>query len=125
MYSLFLKRAIPIFDIGNQILQKEEQCRHVLLTTLEMQLEKVLLSFCKPEHVITMMNEIGIKPVITREYKLPDEELSIGHDTQTFIQSQGNLELKQFFRDVKKFFSSAADFMVVMRKYMSYKKYMS
>ncbi len=114
VYSLFLKRAIPIFDIGNQVLQKEEPCIHVLLPTLEMQLEKVLLSFCKPEHVITMMNEIGrgIKPTITRENQLPDEELSIGHDTQTFIQSQGNLDLKPFFRDVRKFFSSAADYMV-------------
>ncbi|KAL1255524.1 hypothetical protein QQF64_013585 [Cirrhinus molitorella] len=61
-----------------------------------------------------MMNEIGrgIKPTITRETQLPDEELSIGHDTHTFIQSQGNLELQPFFRDVRKFFSSAADYMV-------------
>ncbi|KAL1268657.1 hypothetical protein QQF64_034020 [Cirrhinus molitorella] len=61
-----------------------------------------------------MMNEIGrgIKPTITSENQLPDEELSIGHDTHTFIQSQGNLELQPFFRDVRKFFSSAADYMV-------------
>ena len=37
---------------------------------------------------------------------------SVGQDTKTFIQSQGNLEPKPFFRDVRKFFSSAADFMV-------------
>ncbi|KAL7378445.1 hypothetical protein ABVT39_013846 [Epinephelus coioides] len=116
VYSLFLKRTIPIFDISNQILQKEEPCIHILLPTLELQLQKVLLSFCKPEHVITMMDEIGrgIKPTLysARENQLPDEELSVGHDTQTFIQSQGKLELKPFFRDVRKFFSSAADYMV-------------
>lgn len=73
-----------------------------------------MLSFCKPEHVITVMNDIGrgIKPTSTRENQLPDEELSVGHDTQIFIQSQDDLELKPFFRDVRKFFSSAADYMV-------------
>lgn len=108
VYSLFLKRAIPIFDIGNQILQKEEPCSHILLPTLELQLEKLLLSFCKSEHAITVMNDIGkgIKPTSTRENQLLDEELSIGHDTRTFIQSQDDLELKPFFREVKKFFSS-------------------
>lgn len=89
---------------------------HILLPTLELQLQKVLLSFCKPEHVITIMDEIGrgIKPTLYSawENQLPDEELSVGHDTQTFIQSQGKLELKPFFRDVRKFFSFAADYMV-------------
>ena len=116
VYSLFLKRTIPIFDISNQILQKEKPCIHILLQTLELQLQKVLLSFCKPEHVITIMDDIGrgIKPTLysARENQLHDEELSVGHDTQTFIQSQGKLELKPFFRGVRKLFSSAADYMV-------------
>lgn len=60
-----------------------------------------------------MLKEIGrgIRPTITSKKQLPDEELSIGHETQVFIQSQGNLELKPFYRDVRKFFSSAADYM--------------
>ncbi|GAA6077907.1 high affinity choline transporter 1-like [Tachysurus ichikawai] len=60
------------------------------------------------------MNEIstGNRPSITREMQLPNEELSIGHDTNTFIQSQGNLELRSFYRDVRKFFFSAADYMI-------------
>lgn len=85
VYSLFLKRTIPICDISNQILQKEEPYIHILLPTMELQLQKVLLSFCKPEHVITMMDEIGrgIKPTLysARENQPPDEELSVGHDT--------------------------------------------
>lgn len=66
VYLLFLERAIHIFDISDQILQKEEPCIHILLPTLELQLQKVLLSLCKPENVITMMDEIGrgIKPTL-------------------------------------------------------------
>lgn len=49
-----------------------------------------------------MLKEIGrgIRPTITSKKQLPDEELSIGHETQVFIQSQGNLELKPFYREV-------------------------
>ncbi|KAL2104301.1 hypothetical protein ACEWY4_001169 [Coilia grayii] len=114
VYTLFLQRAIPIFDIGNKMLQKEEPCIHILLPTLELQLQKILLLICKPEAVIIIMNEIctGIKPAITREMQLPDEELSIGYDTSTFIQSQGNLELRPFYRDVRKFFLTAAYYMI-------------
>ena len=112
--SLFLKRVIPVFDISNQTLQKEEPCIHLLLQTLELQLQKIFLSLCKPEHAISRYNEIGggIRPTITGEKQLPDEELSIGHETQVFIQSQANVELKPFSRDVRKFFSSAADYML-------------
>lgn len=61
-----------------------------------------------------MMYEIGrsIKHTSTRENQLPDEELSTGQNTQTFIQNQRSLELKPFFGDVWKFFSSAAYQMV-------------
>lgn len=117
VYTLFLKRAIPIFDTSNQLLQREEPCIQILLPTLEQQLHKILISFCKPEHVITMMSKIkrGIKPALysKRENQLPDNELSIGQETQTYIQSQSCLELKPFYRDVRKFFSSAADYMIL------------
>lgn len=71
----------------------------------------VCLSFCKPVHIITTVNDInrGIQPTSRRENQLPFEELSIGQNTQTFIQNQGNHELKPFFTDGNKFVSSVAN----------------
>lgn len=114
VYALFLQRSIPIFDVCNKMLQKEEPCIQILLPTLELQLQKILLSFCKPEAVITLMNEIstGVKPNITREMQLLDEEISIGHETIAFIESQGDLELRSFYRDASKFFLTAAEYMI-------------
>lgn len=40
VYALFQQRAIPIFDIGKKMLQKEEPCILILLPTLELQLQK-------------------------------------------------------------------------------------
>lgn len=61
-----------------------------------------------------MMNEIdrGIMPTITRENQQPDKGFSIGHALKPLFKAKKNLELKSFFRDVRKFFSSAADNMV-------------
>lgn len=61
VYSLFLKRAVPIFHKATkyQANQKEKPCIQILLPTLELQLQKVLISFCEPEHVITMIDETG------------------------------------------------------------------
>ena len=54
-------------------------------TSLEYQLEKALLSFCKPEQVMAMMEDVGrgIKPThyLRIENQLPDEELAGGQDT--------------------------------------------
>ncbi|XP_054628073.1 uncharacterized protein LOC129179194 isoform X1 [Dunckerocampus dactyliophorus] len=97
LYALFLKRAVPLFETANQILQKEEPCVHTLLQTLELQLQKLLLAFCKPECVVEMMEEVkgGHQPTLyqSSEHQLPDEELCIGHDTQIFIKSQGVQQL--------------------------------
>ena len=58
-----------------------------------------------------MMEEvrIGCQPTLYKssEHQLPDDELSIGHGTQTFIKSQANLPLGAFFRDVRKYFTAA------------------
>lgn len=55
------------------------------------------------------MEEIkrGCQPTLYKssEHQLPDDELSIGQDTQTFIKSQANLPLGAFFRDVRKYFT--------------------
>nr|XP_057926630.1 uncharacterized protein LOC131128085 [Doryrhamphus excisus] len=116
LYALFLKRAIPLFETANQTLQKEEPCVHTLLQTLELQLQKLLLAFCKPERVVEMMEEVkrGHQPTLYQsgEHQLPDEELCIGHDTQIFIKSQVQLPLGAFFRDVRKYFTAAVDFLL-------------
>ncbi|XP_054628077.1 uncharacterized protein LOC129179195 isoform X2 [Dunckerocampus dactyliophorus] len=116
LYALFLKRAVPLFETANQILQKEEPCVHTLLQTLELQLQKLLLAFCKPECVVEMMEEVkgGHQPTLyqSSEHQLPDEELCIGHDTQIFIKSQGELPLGAFFRDVRKYFTVAVDYLL-------------
>ncbi|GAA6081362.1 uncharacterized protein LOC113085053 isoform X1 [Tachysurus ichikawai] len=67
---------------------------------------------CNYDFDVSHQGATGNRPSITREMQLPNEELSIGHDTNTFIQSQGNLELRSFYRDVRKIFFSAADYMI-------------
>lgn len=116
LYALFLKRAIPLFETANQNLQKEEPCVPILMQILELQLQKMLLAFCKPECVVEMMEEVkrGCQPTLYKssEHQLPDDELSIGHDTKTFIKSQANLPLAAFFRDVRKYFTAAVEYML-------------
>ena len=69
-----------------------------------------------PEYVMKMMDEIkrGCQPTLykKRAYQLPDDELSIGHETHAFIRSQDNLQLEGFFSDVRKYFTTAVDYMV-------------
>ena len=63
-----------------------------------------------------MMEEVGRgcqpTPYKSSEHQLADEELSIGYDTQAFIKSQASLSLGAFFRDVKKYFTAAVDYML-------------
>lgn len=104
-----------MFDVANVNLQKEEPCIPTLLQTLELQMKK-LLAFCTPDSVIQMMEEVesGCQPSLFKscEHQLPDEELSIGYDTQAFIRSQATLPLSDFYRDVRQYFTAAVNYML-------------
>ncbi|MGH0137165.1 UNVERIFIED_CONTAM: hypothetical protein FKN15_035895 [Acipenser sinensis] len=56
----------------------------------------------------------GLKPTDhnNRENQLSNEELGLGYETKCFIESQRSLHLRQFYKDVRQFFSSAADYMI-------------
>ncbi|CAM4720294.1 unnamed protein product [Leuciscus chuanchicus] len=94
-------------DLSKKKTEKEKKIEKTEVTKpqriLELQLQKLLLAFCKPECVVEMMEEVkrGCQPTLYKssEHQLPDDELSIGQDTQTFIKSQANLPLGAFFRD--------------------------
>ncbi|MGH0166722.1 UNVERIFIED_CONTAM: hypothetical protein FKN15_053746 [Acipenser sinensis] len=105
----------PVSD-RNQALVKEEPCIQTLLSTLEKQLQQILLCFCKPEQVVAIMKNVGrgLKPTDHNkmENQLSDEELGVGHETKCFIESQTSLHLRQFYKDARQFFSSAADYMI-------------
>ena len=82
-----------------------------------MQLLKLMLSFCKSDTVNTMMAETssGVKPTLYLESdnQLPDKALSIDQDIRTYIGSQGKLDLKTFYADVRNLFSSVVDDMLL------------
>ena len=119
VYALFLKRATPLFDKANLMLQKDEPCIHILHATLEMQLQDILVCFIKPVVVTSIMKHVvkGAGHVSDRfkdrKNQLDRGDLVIGQDTKQLIAKHPGLHLSQFYKDVRNFFVAAVDYMLL------------
>lgn len=114
LYCTFLLSAIPLFDVANQILQKEEPCVHILHSTLSQQLQKILVRFVKNsafegENGPLLITEVDFRDLANQK---PVSELAIGFKTKEYIAANEGLDLKGFYSSVHSYYSAACDYMI-------------
>ena len=113
LYALFMKALLPVFDIANQALQKDEPVIHVLHSILTDQLKDILMHFVLPKVMCENANALHKVPFAERVYQVEDSNLFVGADASDFIiEHKSQLDTKSFYESVRAFCVAAVAYMV-------------
>ena len=114
LYCYFLSKTIPIFEKANAFLQKEEPCIHLLHRMLCEQFSDLTVRFVKPE-VIARNDNIFDIDFSDRENQKCDNDIFIGNSARDYLKEKRSVcNEKQFFEDVRKYYSTACKYMLDM-----------
>ena len=97
-----MKALLPVFDIANQALQKDEPVIHVLHSVLTDQLKDLLMRFVLPKVMCENANALHKVPFAERVYQVEDSNLFVGTDASDFIiEHKSQLIKKSFYESFR------------------------
>ena len=113
LYCLFLQNVIPVFDIANQLLQKDEPVIHLLHDVMINQLTDIFIRFLKPNTVTSAKSVPEVKFDKIDNQK-DDKSLVIGQSARNYIESTSKrkLDVVKFYKDVRKFYCRSCEYMI-------------
>lgn len=113
LYCLFLQNVIPIFDIANQLLQKDEPVIHLLHDVMINQLTDIFIRFLKP-NTVTSAKSIPEVKFDNIDNQKDDKSLVIGQSARSYIEStsKGKLDVVTFYKGVHKFYCRSCEYMI-------------
>ena len=111
LYCLFLTKAIPIFEVANIFLQKDEPCIHRLHSVMCHQLQELLVRFVKPD-VVAKQSKVYEVDFHSEMNQKCDDELFIGQPARQFIEENTeSCNVKEFYASARKYYVAACEYM--------------
>ena len=112
LYCLFLSASLPVFEKANTTLQTDAPCIHIMKNVLLEQLKSLFLRFITPVAMNAYKDRMYELPFDDPIHQKDDQDLFIGEATRQYLQGNRNIDTAAFFKSVRCYYSSAAQYMV-------------
>lgn len=110
LYCLFLQNVIPIFEVANALLQKEEPCIHLLHGVLVNQFTDLVVKFIKPDCVLNCSDICKIN-FSDRKNQRDDGDIFVGFETSQYLK-KNECDKVNFYEDVRNYYITACNYML-------------